>query len=85
MLSIEFLRNFLPVGKDFTIPVANFLPVGNGSAKRADSGDKTSASPGTPGTKVVRPFMVNVICIEGAVLCLSAPQLVTRRLAHALV
>ena len=36
-LSTEFLRNFLPVGKDFTIPAANFLPVGNGSAKLADS------------------------------------------------
>jgi hypothetical protein len=30
MLSIEFSCNFLPVGKDFTIPAANFLPVGNG-------------------------------------------------------
>ena len=30
MLSIEFLRNFLPVGKDFTIPASDFLLVGNG-------------------------------------------------------
>ena len=29
-MSTEFLRNFLPVGKDFTIPTNNFLPVGNG-------------------------------------------------------
>jgi len=38
MLSIEFLRNFLPVGKDFTIPASDFLPVGKGvviSAARA--------------------------------------------------
>ena len=29
MLSSEFLLNFLPVGKDFTIPAADCLPVGN--------------------------------------------------------
>ena len=30
MLSIRFSWIFLPVGKDFTIPAANFLPVGKG-------------------------------------------------------
>ncbi len=30
MLSTEFWRNFLPVGKDFTIPTCYFLPVGKG-------------------------------------------------------
>jgi hypothetical protein len=30
MMSTEFLRNFLPVGKDFTIPARYFLPVGKG-------------------------------------------------------
>ncbi len=29
-LSIGKLADFLPVGKDFTIPTGNFLPVGNG-------------------------------------------------------
>jgi hypothetical protein len=28
MLSTEFWRNFLPAGKDFTIPASNFLPAG---------------------------------------------------------
>ena len=28
MLSSEFWRNFLPAGKDFTIPAPNFLPAG---------------------------------------------------------
>lgn len=32
MLSRRFLRNFLPVGRYFTIPAANFLPVGNAAA-----------------------------------------------------
>jgi hypothetical protein len=30
MLSNEILGDFLPVGRDFTIPAPNFLPVGNG-------------------------------------------------------
>ena len=30
MLSIRKWANFLPVGKDFTIPARNFLPVGKG-------------------------------------------------------
>jgi hypothetical protein len=29
MLSIEFLRNFLPVGKNLAVSTRNFLPVGN--------------------------------------------------------
>ena len=29
MLSSEFECNFLPAGKDFTIPAPNFLPAGN--------------------------------------------------------
>jgi hypothetical protein len=30
MLSTRKWANFLPVGKDFTIPAGNFLPVGKG-------------------------------------------------------
>ncbi len=30
MLSTGKSANFLPVGRDFTIPAHNFLPVGNG-------------------------------------------------------
>ncbi len=43
MLSIRKWANFLPVGRDFTIPARNFLPVGKGlqgspakAAKRHD-------------------------------------------------
>jgi hypothetical protein len=30
------LANFLPVGKDFTIPARNFLPVGNAGLQASD-------------------------------------------------
>jgi hypothetical protein len=40
MLSREFLLNFLPVGKDFTIAGANFLPAGNWFASLADGATK---------------------------------------------
>jgi len=40
MLSTEFLQNFLPVGKDFTIRAGNFLPVGNGFLNSAASTTK---------------------------------------------
>ena len=61
-LSTGKLANFLPVGKDFTIPARDFLPVGNGAARLAGDGDKTSRWPETPDTNVVRPFYVNVDC-----------------------
>jgi hypothetical protein len=56
MLSRKFSPNLLPAGKDFAIPTAHFLPVGNGSAKLADRGDPSSGWPATPGTMAARPF-----------------------------
>ena len=53
---MEFSRNFLPVGKGFTIPAADYLPVGNGVARLGGGGDKTSVSPPTPDTIVVWPL-----------------------------
>ena len=42
MLSIRMLADFLPVGKDFTIPARNFLAGRKGAARLASEGDKTS-------------------------------------------
>jgi len=36
VMSMGKLANFLPVGKDFTIPARNFLPVGKPSLKASD-------------------------------------------------
>jgi hypothetical protein len=38
MLSSKFWRNFLPAGKDFTIPARNFLPAGNAISGMAEAG-----------------------------------------------
>jgi hypothetical protein len=59
VLSRKFLRNFLPVGKDFTIPAADYLPVGNGAVRLGGEGDKTSVSSPTPDTRVVWPSIEN--------------------------
>ena len=53
MLSIEFLRNFLRVGKNRMLDARNFLPVRNGGKNLASRGDKKSASPAIPHTRMV--------------------------------
>ena len=42
MLSTGKSPGFLPVGKDFTIPARNFLPVGKGVTSFVREDDKTS-------------------------------------------
>jgi hypothetical protein len=53
MLSTRFLRNFLPVGKDFTIFTAGFLRVGNGIARPDGEVDKLSELAPAPDTGVL--------------------------------
>jgi hypothetical protein len=44
-LSSELSSNFLPAGKDFTIPPSNFLPAGNAIFGIAGKGTKMLKTP----------------------------------------
>jgi hypothetical protein len=51
---------FLPVGKDFTIPARNFLPVGNGLRGSSEMATERHDGRGASNGTVVRAFLVKV-------------------------
>jgi hypothetical protein len=66
MLSSEFWRNFLPAGKDFTIPALIFLPVGIPFLELPKGGHSVRRFPGFgrfhPGNRR------NLICPECSII-----------------